>query len=173
MALYNHVTDKNDLITGIVDHILNGIRLPAPDASWQWRLRGVFTGLRQLYLDHPDLVPLIQASTTISAAQLRPLEAAFEALVDAGLSLARAREAWTALISLTNGHVAYQLRGHFTRTDASTQGAIESAGDFPRLTAALTLTPSFDHDSAFETALDALIHGLTDERVAEPAERRP
>lgn len=167
MALYNHVTDKHDLIAGVVDHVLSAIEPPGPDAPWRSRLRAVFTSLRQLYLDHPNIVPVIQSSATVSAAQLAPMEAALDALVEAGLPISRARESWVALISLTNGLVAYELQGHLASTDPSVTSAIEDAGTFPRISAALATDAPLDYDAVFATALDALIHGLT-RRSAEP-----
>ena len=161
MALYNHVADKHDLIAGVVSHVVRAIELPGADVPWQARLREVFAALRQLYLDHPNIVPLIQASTTISAAQLGPMEVALDALIDAGLPMSRAREAWVALISLTNGHVAYQLRGHLASADPAVGSAIQAAGDFPRISAAVAMHAPLDYDAAFATALDALIHGVT------------
>src|SRR5690606_20108191 len=146
MALYNHVSGKSDLIAAVVDTVLGDLDLPAPDAPWKQRLRGVFLGLRRQYLRHPNALPLVVASTTVSPAQLLPMETALQALADAGLPPDRARAAWTALIGLTNGHVAYQLRGHLTPEAART--AAPDLRPFPRVAAALAGEPP-DPDATF------------------------
>lgn len=57
------------------------------------------------------------------------------ALAQAGLDEDDRQRAWTALISLTMGHVAYELNGHL---DTHTQ----------------------DFDSAFDFALSAILEGI-------------
>jgi hypothetical protein len=63
-------------------------------------------------------------------------------------------------MSLTNGHVAYQLHGHLTRTSVSTPSANLDARDFPLISATLA-DADVDFEVAFEAALDALVNGLT------------
>lgn len=146
MALYNHVADREDLTVGIVDHVLDQLAVPEPTLGWEVRLTQVFTGLRQLYLRHPNVLPLVQTSRTPTAAQRRPLDVALQALEDAGASRGAALEAWSVLVGLTNGHVTYQVQGHLDGPPG-------------------TELPPVDFDHAFTVGLQALIAGVRERLV--------
>ncbi|ADB51813.1 transcriptional regulator, TetR family [Conexibacter woesei DSM 14684] len=139
MALYNHVADKRALLDGVADLVAREIALPPPEAPWERRLRGTLRAIRRAYLRHPNAAPLVQATRATTPALSAPANAALDALGAAGLPPAAALEAWTALIGLTNGHVAYELDGH---------------------------APAVDFEHAFGYALDALIAGLVGGRAA-------
>lgn len=139
MALYNHVADKRALLDGVADLVAREIALPSAAAPWERRVRETLRAVRRVYLRHPNAASLVQATRAATPALTAPANTALAALADAGLAPTAALEAWTALIGLTNGHVAYQLDDH---------------------------APAVDYDHAFGYALDALIAGLVGDRAA-------
>ena len=153
MALYNHAADKDDVITGVVDVALDQLPPPDPEAPWEAQLRAVFTSLRDLYLRRPNLLPLILASRTATPSQVRPMVWAMQALEDAGASRDVAAEAWSTLVGFTNGHAAYQLRGHLAGSPPETR---------PPMPAGMMAVPPVDYDHAFGRALGSLLAGIRD-----------
>jgi AcrR family transcriptional regulator len=60
MSLYNHVTDKEDLYDGMVEHVLSSVRVsPSPD--WREIVALWATDSRSALLDRIDLIPLVIA----------------------------------------------------------------------------------------------------------------
>src|SRR4051794_40712215 len=53
MSLYNHVADKDDLLTGMVDLVVGEIALPSPGAEWKSAIRAWASGARSMLLRHP------------------------------------------------------------------------------------------------------------------------
>jgi TetR/AcrR family tetracycline transcriptional repressor len=158
MALYNHVRSRDDLVDGVTDLVASGIALPPHRWGWRRRLRTVLLALRAVCIEHPAAATLLQQTRALTPALLAPMEIALGALEEAGLRPLAARTAWTALIGLTYGHVAYELAGHM-------RGATPGAGEvdraaFPHV-AAMATGPALDWDRAFAQALDAVIEGFT------------
>ena len=167
MAIYNHVRGRAELLDGVADLVARRIETPSPRWGWRRRLKALLLSTRRVCLAHPAAVTLLQDTRALTPALLAPTEAALEALDEAGLRSDRAQAAWAALISLTFGHVTYQLAGHMGGQSTGT-GSFDAA-ELPRI-AAMT-GPPFDWDRAFERALDALIDGLVTQAVSAPARR--
>jgi len=157
MALYNHVAGREDLLDGVADLVAGEIAHPSARWGWRRRLVTVLGDTRAVCLRHPSALPLLQGARAMTPALLAPVEIGLEALENAGLRPAAARAGWAALVSLTFGHVAYQLAGHM-QGPASGRGGLDPAA-FPRI-AAMQTAPAFDWDRAFGRALHALVDGL-------------
>lgn len=76
MALYRYVHGRGDLLTGIVDHIIDRLhrdQLAArrQEDGWQDYLMRLAHGVRQIALEHPELFPLI-ATQPPQAPWVRP-----------------------------------------------------------------------------------------------------
>ncbi len=85
MALYRHVTNKADLLDGVVESILLEVPLPDPDLPWYDRLTALSKGTRQAALRHPGVFPLLlqRAAATEGAQRVRAV--VYGALREAGL----------------------------------------------------------------------------------------
>lgn len=60
MALYWHFKNKDELLLGVVDHVLSGVRTDRADTGpWQPRLRAMVNTLVDLMRDHPSLPDLL------------------------------------------------------------------------------------------------------------------
>ncbi|GAA0422710.1 hypothetical protein Aca07nite_24300 [Actinoplanes capillaceus] len=62
MALYWHFKNKDELLLGMVDHVLSGVRAdPATGGPWQKRLRNVVETVVGVMRAHPSLPVLLHA----------------------------------------------------------------------------------------------------------------
>jgi AcrR family transcriptional regulator len=89
MALYWHFKNKDELLLGIVDHVLAGIR-PTRDPAdpWPRQLRAMVESLVTVMREHPCLPALLQAVDKEQAASFaRATNDALELLTRSGFSL--------------------------------------------------------------------------------------
>ncbi|WP_307828528.1 TetR/AcrR family transcriptional regulator [Antrihabitans sp. YC2-6] len=77
MALYRYVSGREDLLTGVVDNIIDTLyedqlaSRESEDGGWQDYLQRVAHGVRRIALDHPQLFPAI-ATRPPEAPWVRP-----------------------------------------------------------------------------------------------------
>ena len=127
MALYHHVRDRKDLLSGMVEQALAEV----PDTSsvpspWNDRLRSQFLNLRWLGHMHPKVVPLVLHHHR-SSAQLRRLEeSGIRAIVDAGVPPSHVIRTWAMIWTVQLGFVVREALGHFR--DQPPGGADRDAG---------------------------------------------
>src|SRR3954454_22940290 len=85
MALYRHVGDKQGLLDGVVERLLD--ELPSPDASLapDERLRELAGALRSTARRHPDVFVMLLRRPATTPASLRARERVYAALREAGV----------------------------------------------------------------------------------------
>lgn len=76
MALYRHVSDRDDLLDGIVDRIVDAMDddpdvLTSPEHGWQDFVQRLANGIRRVALAHPSVFPLL-VSQPPQAPWMRP-----------------------------------------------------------------------------------------------------
>ena len=67
MALYKHVTNKDELLDGMVDLIVAEIAPPTQDAGWKGTIRQRILSARQVLLRHPWAPEVIKSRTNATA----------------------------------------------------------------------------------------------------------
>src|SRR5260370_24938960 len=67
MSLYNHVANKDDVLDGILDLVLDETEPPSPAGAWPTASRSSANSVRQALTRHPWPSPLV-----MSPARLRP-----------------------------------------------------------------------------------------------------
>lgn len=161
MALYNHVSSKNDLLQGMAEHLVAQIDFSCDDPDWRERIRTCFRRLRQACLAHPSAMRLLESLEIAPAAVFTPMEVTLGALEEAGLSPADAVKAYFLLMNFTVGQVSYEVRGPFEALDpaqAIRSRRLEGA-DFAHIRRFVSLH-AWDFDSAFEFGLSAIMAGV-------------
>ena len=103
MSLYKHVSDKAALLDLVVARVLGEVAAPPAGTPWEERLRHVGNELRAMALRHPHVFPLVATRVPSTDTALAPLEAALEALHDAGLSDDELLRHFWALIAWSTG----------------------------------------------------------------------
>ena len=113
MSLYNHVANKDDLLTGIVDIVEEGIELPSPAAEWKPALRKLALSAHDALERHPWAAGLTLSVAGTRPARLRYMEAILRCLRQAGFSPEVTDLAYHALESHIAGYTLWsgQLTG--------------------------------------------------------------
>ena len=103
MSLYNHVANKDDLLSAIADMVVTEIELPSPGADWKAALRRSAISAHVALLRHPWAASLLLSSTTASEARMRYMNAILGSLRTAGFSAELTDHAYHALDSHVMG----------------------------------------------------------------------
>ncbi len=161
MAVYNHVSSKQDLIQGIAQTVVQELHVPSGDGDWCQRLRVCFRALRKICLANPRSIPLIESAEVLHPAIFRPMEITLAALQEVGIDLQEAMRAYFLLTNFTMGQVSYEIRGPFRGLDPAeaVRRRIILPGDFP-LVVKTASAGVWDFDAAFEFGLEIIIEGL-------------
>jgi AcrR family transcriptional regulator len=136
MSLYRYVDGREDLLDGMVEHVLAGLDADPhlrllPTDGWQAFLQRLAHGVREIALAHPKVFPLV-ATRHPDAPWLRPplrsldlVEAFLEGLVDRGFDDRSAVAAYRAFSSFLLGHLLLEV----SALGASTAPAEEPLAD--------------------------------------------
>lgn len=184
MALYKHVSGKEDLAAGMLDLVLSGMETDPGDAGapetpsgWRSTLRSRILGTRASLLRHPWALTVIESSTTPTPTVLAYLEGTIEVFLRAGFSPALTHQAMHALGSRVWGftHELFPAPPPASAEEAAAAAAA-LAEHFPGILAVAgaarhdangILGPGCDDQYEFEFALDLLLDGFEARRAAE------
>ncbi len=97
MALYKHVSDKDDLVAGMIDAVVIGYREPPPGLDWRGAVRERVLAAREALREHPWLRSAIERATTRTPAVLGYMNALAGEFARGGLSYDLAHFAMHAL----------------------------------------------------------------------------
>ncbi|HTU78259.1 MAG TPA: TetR/AcrR family transcriptional regulator [Solirubrobacteraceae bacterium] len=117
MALYRHVSGKDDLLDGLLELLLGELELPAESLPWDERLRGLAGELRGLARRRPRVFGLLLARRAASEEATRAREAALRALRDAGLEREAAERMERLLSTVVIGFALSEATGRFDGLD--------------------------------------------------------
>lgn len=175
MSLYNHVADKDDLLTGMVDLVVAEIGLPAPGTEWKTAIRAWASGARSMLLRHPWALWLTKGRTRAGDATLRHHDAIIGCLREAGFAIRTAGPAYFVLRSYTYGFALHEqsmpLDASENAADALRRKLLRevSPDEYPHLAELLTehlAQHSVSHDRSFAFGLDLILDGLERARDA-------
>jgi AcrR family transcriptional regulator len=117
MGLYRHVTNKADLLDGLVERLLGELELPDDSLPWDERLRMMARELRALANRHPKLFGLLLQRRAVGAGATRAREAELRALRDAGLDGEAAERLERLLSTVVMGFAFSEATGRFAGID--------------------------------------------------------
>lgn len=166
MALYKHVSDKEDLIGGMVDAIVSGYAAPQPGLPWRDAVRARAMAAREAMLAHPWLADAIESCTTRTEVVLDHMNAVAGEFIDGGVSADLAHYAMHALGNRIWGYSPEAFTGGLqTELPAEQQEALMQTmfQRFPHVTAialdssSRNPTGACDADYEFEFTLDLLL----------------
>ena len=114
MALYHHVRDRRDLVSGIVEQLLDEMADPWDGPGpWTERLRSLFLQLRHLGHQHPRIAPLVLHDNRHSGAMRRIELAGLQALSDAGVPSDHLPRVQAMVWTMQLAFVVREALGHF------------------------------------------------------------
>ena len=167
MSLYNHVSDKEDILSGIVEAVMAEFDFPDDETGdWAERGRVAARAWRRLLLAHPNVITLMseQREPMTSLRALRPTEHAIGILRDSGLPDEDAVAAFRAFGGYIQGFVLAEVANMFGGEDVDVRpedvAAALPVDELPNLAASFPHLFRCDFDAAFEYGLDLMIRGV-------------
>ena len=168
MSLYNHVSNKEDLLDGMIDALFNEIELLASEHGWKATMRQRAILIRNLMSRHPWAIGLMESRRTPGPATLQHHDAVIGCLRDAGFSIHLAAHAFAALDSYIYGFALQERSLAFGSPEETSELAKAFmlqflTKDYPRLaelTSEHVLQPGYDYGDEYEFGLDLILDGL-------------
>ena len=168
MSLYKHVTNKDDLVDGMVDLVFAEIELPPPGAEWRTAMRERAVSVRSALIRHPWATALMQSRTAPGPATLHHHDTVIGTLRGAGFYVGLTAHAFSALDAYVYGFALQQRSLPFdTLVEAQEVGrqmfARMPPGAYPHLTEMTVqhiLQPGYDYGDEFDYGLELILDGL-------------
>ena len=113
MSLYKHVSNKDDILDGIVDIVAGEITLPSIGGDWRLAMRRRAVSAHEVLGYHPWATMLIVSRANVGPSMLRYVDATIGCLREAGFSYAMADHAWNAIDNHVYGFTLQQLNFPF------------------------------------------------------------
>jgi AcrR family transcriptional regulator len=168
MSLYNHVTNKEDVLDGMIDVVFSEIDLPASGPDWKTAMRQRGISARSALTRHRWAIGLMESRTTPGPATLRHHDAVIGTLRNAGFSIELTAHAYSALDSYIYGFAMQEPSLPFDSAQETAEVAQAimarfSPGEYPHLTELTiehVLQPGYSYANEFEYGLDLVLDGL-------------
>lgn len=177
MSLYYHVANKDDVLDGIVEVVVQGINdavsgisLSSKGADWKAAMRSRILTAREIMLRHPWAPGVMQTRTNTSPAVLHYFDSLLGLMRSGGFSYDLAHHALHALGSRALGFAQELFDPSNGPNDEESTAMIENMADrLPHLVGMLTEVAHDDPDSTlgwcddqteFEFGLDLILDGL-------------
>jgi AcrR family transcriptional regulator len=168
MSLYHHVTNKDDILDGMVDIVFGEIGMPSGGTDWKTAMRRRAHSARAVLSRHPWAISLMESRTTPGPATLRHHDAVIGCLRQAGFSIEMTAHAYSLLDSYIYGFAHQQTNLPFD-TEEETRELADAilrqlpADEYPHfveLTVEHVLQPGYDYGNEFEFGLELILDGL-------------
>jgi len=168
MSLYNHVSNKDDLLDGMIDAVFSEIELPAPEGEWKATMRHRAISMHAVMTQHPWAIGLMESRRTPGPETLRHHDAVIGCFLDAGFPLPLAAHAFAALDSYIYGFALQERSLAFGTPEGTSELAKAFLLQFPtkeyphlaRLTMEHVLQPGYDYADEYEFGLNLILNGL-------------
>lgn len=165
MSLYNHVANKEDLLSGMVDLVFSEIGLPAEGVDWKTAMRDRGIAAREVLAHHHWAIGMLESRRQPGSATLRHHDTVLGCLRRAGFSLPMAAHAYSVLDSYIYGFALQQasLPGMDAPEIAETIREQFGTDDYPYLIEMAVehvVQPGYDFADEFIFGLDLILDGL-------------
>lgn len=164
MAIYHHLPGKEAVLSGVVERVFAGMRVPDPGGKgWQERVRDFARAYRDLARSHPNLVREIVAGAASSGTfeTSEPLYAALEAAEFPSAMVARAAD---AVVDYVNGFALAEAGGPLGG-EGDRRGLLElleerPEGSVPAMRRVFASLAEEEMPADFEFGLDVVVLGI-------------
>src|SRR5262245_26029452 len=167
MSLYRHVTNKEDLLDGLIDLVFAEIELPSPTEPWPAAMRQRAISVRQVLRRHPWAVGLMESRMQPGPTNLAHHDAVLAVLFAADFSSAEATRAYNLVDSFVYGFALQEKSLPIADPEDLVEIAPEmlrqyEAGRYPNLGRVATelVASGFRYADEFEPGLDLIIDAL-------------
>jgi AcrR family transcriptional regulator len=167
MSLYNHVENKDDILDGVLDLVVEEIAIPAAGANWRSAMHERAVSAWLAFQRHPWASALMDSRLNSGPARLRYFDSMIGTLRRAGFSLELAARAFSVLDCYVYGFGRQRLN-MASSGEKEDEKRAESFRDivpgesYPYLAqmAELTMKTGYDEDADFEFGLNLILDGL-------------
>ncbi len=167
MALYKHVSNKDELLDGMVDIVFSEIESPPIDDDWRSAMRRRAISARDALKRHNWAIGLMETRNP-GPANLRNHNAVMGCLREAGFSFETAIHAYSVQdayiygFALQEKTLGFQAPGDAGEAIQRRAQAVGALNDHPYLAEIATRLPEAGFDNAVEFAwgLDLILDGL-------------
>jgi AcrR family transcriptional regulator len=129
MALYRHVENKQDLLDGLVESLLDEIPSPSDDQPWDEQLSTMGQAMRTTARLHPSVFPLLLQLPATTPGAKRVRQRVYRSLTNAGVAKADVarveRIISTIVLGFATSEVAGRFRAHSRETLDADYAALE------------------------------------------------
>ena len=175
MSLYNHVANKDEILSGIVELVAGEVEVPSDPANWKTSIRQSAISAHDAFIRHRWSCSLMTSTPGVVPSRMRWMEGVLATLRAAGFSPNLTHHAYHALDSHITGFTLWQVSFPFeTREEL-----LDLADDFLKQIPAdeypyviehaqeHLAEPDPDEPNEFEFGLDLILDGLERLRDAE------
>jgi AcrR family transcriptional regulator len=172
MSLYNHVANKDDILDGMVDKVVEQFDLPQDAENWREAMRRRAVSAHEVFGLHPWAPMLLDSRESSGPSRLRYLDWVLGTLMLAGFSTDDAARAFSLLDSYIYGFGIEQFN-FSAESDAPPEERAEAilasipADVYPYLhrMASHAMQHGYDAEADFDFGLEIILDGL--ERILE------
>jgi AcrR family transcriptional regulator len=166
MSLYNYVTNKDDILDGMVDIVVGEIESPKIDGDWRDAMRRRAISAHEILLHHPWAAMVLMSRINVGSSMLQYIDMTLGCLCEAGFSFEMADHVRNVIDSHIYGFTLQELNFPINESDYSEMAAeglsIIPADKYPYLNKLThhVIEGSYDgiHDFAF--GLELILNGL-------------
>jgi AcrR family transcriptional regulator len=179
MSLYHYVSNKEQLLDGMVDIVFAEIELPPADVDWKTAMRGRAISTREVLNRHRWAVGLMESRANPGPESVRVHNAVLGYLREGGFSIELTIQAYSLLDAYIYGFALQEKSVPFESAEEAAAVAEEQVRDltelaveFPYLAevvAGHVAEVGFDFGTAFEFGLDLILDALERRRDGEQA----
>lgn len=169
MSLYNHVSNKEDIVDGLIDRVFAEIEVAEPGSvDWKIAMRERAASVRAALRRHPWAVGLMEGRMNPGQATIRNHNSVMGCLRESGFDFHEAVHAYSVLDAYTYGF-ALQERGlpfEAPEESAEVMNAqrenVPDVDNYPYLLEVATelQKSGYDFDSEFEFGLELILDGI-------------
>ena len=166
MSLYNHVTNRDDLIDGMVDSVVSEIEVPKLGADWKKVMRRRAISAYKVLLRHPWATMPLVSRVNVGPAMLQYTDLTLGCLREAGFSYEMADHVQNVLDSHIYGYTLQELNFPFDAADYSDAAAAFlpqiPTDQYPHINklAEQVIQGTYDGLHDFEFGLNLILDGL-------------
>jgi TetR/AcrR family tetracycline transcriptional repressor len=167
MSLYNHVEDKEDILEGVTEMVMNQFEFPASTGGWAEDARAMSREWRRLLMLHPSICQLLaeRHKPLEGFSAYRAMDSALGVLRRSGLSTREAAQAFNALgsyilgfVTMEQGLMLGQDDQHIRRHEQAFD-ALQGAG-LANVVACMPHFAGCSTDEQFEFGLELMLRGI-------------
>jgi AcrR family transcriptional regulator len=180
MAVYRHVTSKEDLTDALLDLAVSRVPLPDADIDWRNGLRQLAHAIRDTILRHPGIITPLITKPALGPSSLQLAEFGYSVMRSAGFDAVHTTRTVNTIVTYTIGFAALAVPRRQTGSEAEDTGAtfIDVAFDqlapnrYPHTIELRPAPAELVSNEQFDYGLERLLDGIAEHHPERASRRR-